>query len=324
VTFARSLVDRCRRECARCVRVVPLLLVASLLQSAVAAPGSDQRPSMLAAAAKIAGQFADPRLREVSGLAASHRHADRYWVHNDSGDGAFLYAIDAHGSLQGIVQIDGVFAVDWEDIASFERDGKAYLLVADSGDNLRIRSEYALIAIEEPELPSDGSLVHVVPAWQQHYRFADASHDTEAMAVDVASGNIFLVPKFVEPLQVYRIPLAPHQEAVQVAEPWVLLAESAPPTQSGATRSPGPKFRPTALALAADGRHAAVLGYRSTWLYERHGDEDWGTAFARPPRRISVVPPLLQPEALGFASDGKALMITGEGKNQPLLRVDVN
>ena len=127
----------------------------------------------------VVGRLGDARLIEVSGIAASRRVAGRWWVHNDSGDGPYLYAIDASGALQGVVQIDGVLALDWEDIASFTRDGKAWLLVADSGDNLGLRPEYELIAIEEPALPEDGSTLHVQAAWQLRYRYpGGAPHDT--------------------------------------------------------------------------------------------------------------------------------------------------
>lgn len=273
---------------------------------------------------EVAGHLADARLREASGIAASRRHAGRYWLHNDSGDGALLYAIDGQGAAVGTLQVDGVIAVDWEDIASFEQDGTPYLLVADSGDNFGMRGEYTLIAIEEPELPADAAPVHVQPAWRQRYRYADAPHDTEAMAVDAVSGNVLLLPKFVEPLTLFRVPL--HAGAgVQVAQRWATLAEpgSAAPGAGGAGAKSGttssPKFRPTALDV--DARHAVVLGYRSAWLYARDDGEGWPAAFARAPRRIGVVPPLHQPEAAGFSVDGNALLITGEGRDQPLLRL---
>ena len=37
----------------------------------------------------------------------------RWWVPQRFGDGPFLYAIDAGGALRGVVQIDGVLALDW-------------------------------------------------------------------------------------------------------------------------------------------------------------------------------------------------------------------
>ncbi|MFO1516486.1 MAG: hypothetical protein U1F22_06130 [Lysobacterales bacterium] len=267
----------------------------------------------------VVGRLGDARLIEVSGIAASRRVPGRWWVHNDSGDGPFLYAIDASGALQGVVQIDGVLALDWEDIASFTRDGKAWLLVADGGDNLGLRPEYELIAIEEPALPDDGSTLHVQAAWQLRYRYpGGVPHDTEAMAVDAAAGNVYLVPKFVEPPTLYRVPLRAGN-AVQEAQAVGTLA-----APTGASLTQAPKFRPTALDFAADGRHAAVLGYRSAWIYARKAGESWPDALARAPRRVAVSPPLRQPEALGFAADSHSLLLGGEGAGQPLLRVTID
>jgi hypothetical protein len=283
------------------------------------ARASDTNQPALVQRPQTVGHLAEAQLREVSGLAASARHAGRYWVHNDSGSAPLLYAINEHGALVGTLQIDGVLAVDWEDIASFKRDGKPYLLVADSGDNLGLRGEYALIEVEEPELPADGAIAHASPVRQLRYRYADAPHDTEAMAVDAISGSVLLLPKFVEPLRVFRVALQPGNDELQVAQPWATLTE---PGEASA-HAAAPKFRPTGLALAANGRYAAVLGYRSAWLYQRRADEGWQSVFTHTPQRVAVVPPLHQPEAIGFSHDGGALFITGEGIDQPLLRMEL-
>lgn len=317
MSLARATPARVRRACA--LACVLACASAGAAQADAAVRVNAGMTSTAAPAARAVGLLTDPRLREVSGLAASRRHAGRWWLHNDSGNGNFLYAVDAAGTLQGTLQVDDVMAVDWEDIASFERDGKAYLLIADSGDNLGLRGEYVLVAVEEPELPADGALVHAASAWQVRYRYDDDKpHDTEAMAVDAAHDAVYLVPKFVEPLAAYRIALNPRGDGAQVAQRAFTFA---PP--AGVSLEAAPKFRTTAFDIAADGRHAALLGYRSAWLYARDGAEAWSTAFARAPQRIGVSPPLRQPEALGFSTDGKALFVTGEGGDQPLLRVDV-
>ena len=269
--------------------------------------------------AQVIGHLGDAHLRETSGLAVSRRHAGRYWVHNDSGDGPFVYAIDAQGRLAGIVQVDGVMSIDWEDIASFERDGKAYLLIGDIGDNLGLRPQYELIAIEEPELPADGSVLHVPAAWQVRFRYPDdTSHDTESLAVDAATMSAYVVPKYAEPLTAYRVPLKTESDDIVEARRWTGFA-----VPDGVDPHAAPKFRATAFDIAADGRHAALLGYRSAWIYTRQGRESWEAAFARAPQRVSVSPPLRQPEALGFERDSRSILVTGEGVGEPLLRIEL-
>ena len=270
--------------------------------------------------AQTVGHLGEPRLRETSGLAASRRHAGRYWIHNDSGDGPFVYAIDAQGKLAGIVQVDGVMSIDWEDIASFEHDGKAYLLIGDIGDNLGMRPQYELIAIEEPELPADGSVLHVPAAWEVRFRYPDdTSHDTESLAVDAASMSAYVVPKFSEPLTAYRVPLKTENDDIVSAQRWTSFA-----APDGVDPHAAPKFRATAFDIAADGRHAALLGYRSAWIYTRQDKESWEAAFARAPQRVSMAPPLRQPEALGFDQDSRSIVVTGEGIGEPVLRIELS
>lgn len=251
------------------------------------------------------GALVDPLLREVSGIAASPRHANRYWVHNDSGDGALLYAIDGRGHRLGTVAIDGVLALDWEDIAAFERDGKSYLLIGDIGDNLGLRGEYELLAVEEPELPNDGTTVHVRPAWRVRFAWTDGPHDAEALAVDAARGEAYIVPKFAEPPAAYRLLLRPTDDRLQTPEHF---AEFTLPPNLPAK----PKFRSTAFDLSPDGRRAVVLGYRSAWIYHRDDNESWSEAFTHPPEVVSVVA-VHQPEAAAFERDSHTLIITGEG-----------
>ena len=50
-------------------------------------------------------RFDDDRLVEISGITWSRRHPGTYWVHNDSGGGPYLYAID--GTKRGDITETG-------------------------------------------------------------------------------------------------------------------------------------------------------------------------------------------------------------------------
>ena len=110
-------------------------------------PAAPYRP------ATLESLITDPELDEISGLAASRRTPGVYWVHNDAPRPARLVALDGGGKRRGSLRIDGVRAVDWEDISAYALDGKAWLLVADSGDNGKVRKDCELIAIVEPGWP---------------------------------------------------------------------------------------------------------------------------------------------------------------------------
>src|SRR6266542_2444324 len=76
-----------------------LLLVGALAAPASAADGDDRFT------------IKDPRITESSGLAASHLHPGVYWTHNDSADGAYLYAVDSGtGKTVATVTMTGVGA----------------------------------------------------------------------------------------------------------------------------------------------------------------------------------------------------------------------
>jgi hypothetical protein len=98
------------------------------------------------------GQFADKRVDESSGIARSLLRKDCFWTHND-GNTPRLYCIDKAGEIVGLIRLQGAEFEDCEDVASFSREGKHYLLYGDVGDNDLNRGEYRLHLFEEPEKP---------------------------------------------------------------------------------------------------------------------------------------------------------------------------
>ena len=74
-------------------------------------------------------------VEETSGLSY---HNQKIWTHNDSGDEAVVYALDARSyKLLKKVNIAGAKNVDWEDMAQDE----TYLYIADTGNNSAERSK---------------------------------------------------------------------------------------------------------------------------------------------------------------------------------------
>ena len=58
-------------------------------------------------------------------IRASRRAPDILWTHDDSGGAPILYAVDTTGRKRGALYLKGASCEDWEDVASFERAGKA-------------------------------------------------------------------------------------------------------------------------------------------------------------------------------------------------------
>lgn len=274
------------------------------------------------------GLIANPAVREASGIAPSRRADHLLWTHNDSGGQPVLYAISDQGAPRGAIRLAGVRAIDWEDIASFELDGRAYLLVADTGDNgARGRTNCMLYIVAEPDpaaLDPDRELTAEIVA-RIPMRFVDAPHDCEAVAVDPATRTIYLLTKRTTPATLYSLPLDLSPGATFPAAQGVARLTGIPLPTAAQRLLPLPTSRyraqPTALDFAADGSAAIVLTYADAWLYRRRPGESWAAVFAGKPEAL---PPhdLWQAEAACFTRDSHAVFITSEGVGAPLLRYD--
>jgi len=141
-------------------------------------------------------------LIEVSGMVASRRATDLLWVHNDSGDGPRIYAINDHGAVRAGYELVGAQAVDWEDITigPGPTAGVDYIYVGDIGDNQR-GSDIALVyRIPEPtNVPAPTAMpslfrVRTVETIVLEYGGGRA-FNAESMMVDPRNGDLYIVTK---------------------------------------------------------------------------------------------------------------------------------
>lgn len=294
-------------------------LFAMLLLS-VAMPLAAQRQRATAPGeAVLEALVTDERIAEISGLAASRRHPGIYWVHNDGDNPAEVYAIDAGGRVRATLRLRGVRNIDWEDIDAFEYEGRAYLLIADVGDNGGIRPQLRLIAVEEPSELADAE--HE-PAWVVRFVWPDGPRDCEAVAVDPIAREVLLISKKRVPPELFRLPLRPADVGVHVAERIATLAGIEQPTQEDLRRNPVyGRYRSqiTGADISADGRWLAVLNYRRAYLWERSADGWGGSVHGLP--AILEFPWVPQAEAIGFDPTGRHLWIGSERLPAPLLRL---
>src|SRR5690606_37241503 len=127
------------------------------------------------------------------------------WTHNDAGNDAELFAVDATGALVGRVQVSGVAAQDWEDIEFGPCAGGSCLYIADIGDHDAVRDHVTVYQVQEPEEgATEGTGAVALDA-----RFADGPQDAEAFFV-LPEGEAFLVTKGrTGPITLYRYPTTP-------------------------------------------------------------------------------------------------------------------
>ena len=256
------------------------------------------------------GALLDEAVPELSGLAASHRRPGVQWVLSDSGNAPVLVAVDADLKRLEVVQVEGVVNHDWEDLASFERDGRAWLLIADTGDNFSLRSEASLILVPEPEAGQRT----VTPARVIRFAYEDGPRDCEAMAVDVPRARVLLADKGRHPVGLYELALDGDdrvRKARRLADFPDLVPTPAPRVQTLG----GVKWRGTATAmdLSPDGLSLIVLSTVSASLFRRRADQDWPQVLAQPvlSERLPRLPMF---ESMAFEPGGTSAQLANEAR----------
>lgn len=292
------------------------LLAASALQLAGMEAGL---PS--SSVPRISGWVRAPELAELSGLTHSRRTPGRLWGINDSGSPAELIALSTDGSLQGVVQVHDAVNRDWEDLASFTLSGKSWLLIADSGDNAGRHEDHTLYFVREPSRASGGVRVQR----RLRYRYAEGRLDSEAVAVDVQAGIIYMVSKRIRPSLLFSLPLHAEDDQVHVVRQLGALGGILEPTAEQSRHNTNflrYAGEPTAMDLSCDGRTLALLTYSRLYFYRREASADWSGAIATPVDSITL-PPLPQAEALAYSKDCSRIYVGSEQPPVPLLAYPV-
>jgi PKD repeat protein len=257
--------------------------------------------------ARVSGTLTSEILDEVSGMVASRVHSDVFWLHNDSGDGPRVYAVDVRGRLLGGWELP-VTAYDWEDIAigPGPADGVPYIYVGDIGDNDR-QSPVALVhRFPEPAPPQnvDPPLLYRaqnVDTLTLAYPGGQA-FNAEALMVDPHNGDLYLATKGRRS-RIFRAaaPLisGPAIDLVQVAE--VNLTEV------------------TGGDISPDGREIVLRTYQRAFSWPRAPGQELSIAMGRPACVLDIAAEN-QGESITFDLDGRALFTVGEGLGQSIFR----
>ncbi len=256
----------------------------------------------------LVANLQDPRLLEVSGLAASRRYPGLFYTHNDSGDSARVFLVNKRGETVAAITLKGAYARDWEDITV--AGNRVY--VGDIGDNLGMRDAV------------------------QVYRFAEPALDPQKM-----NASVEVVPEVCA----FRIPGAARDAETLLASPegriWILSKESGGSSffsetfRAGKTRNLervgtsktrfGGDGTFTKLAtggdFSGDGMKLVVTTYTQT--YEWKLNAPFGVSdLAKIKPVIRDLPRLKQCESVCYSADGTQIFVSSEGKNAPLWKFD--
>jgi hypothetical protein len=273
----------------------------------------------------VAGRIGAPSHHETSGLAASHRATDLLWTHDDGGHEPVIHAISTQGAWRGALRLDGVTNNDWEDIASFELDGRAWLLVGDVGDNRANRTVVMLYVVEEPppEQLAPAHELHTAPAYTIAFTYPDGPRDCESVAVDTTERAVYLLSKRDAVPRLYRLPLQRPSTAKPLSAEFVGLVSHIPEVPAAERLRAGHLKHgalPTAMDFSPDGSAAVVLTYAEPLLFPRRRGMSWAEALAGEP--VPLAPHHLpQAEGACFSRDGTQLYVASE-RSRDLLRYE--
>lgn len=255
-------------------------LVGALVLAACASAVPDER-ARSAPPLRALGRI-DPRVvREPSGLVASRRHRGVLWTHGDSGAGPYLFAVDREGRVLGRYLVEGVRAVDWEDVAA---DEAGHLYVGDVGNNFSSRGDLAVHRVVEPSrLAETGTLRADLTV---RFRYADqrpglplADPNFDAEALFWMDGSLWILTKHRvgTGTRLYRLPVGPGEEVRTLAPVATYVVDAratAPRALPPDARAPGPlSLRGTVTGADFDARRGmlVVLAYDALHVFRATG-----------------------------------------------------
>ena len=153
------------------------------------------------------GTVHDGRLAEMSGLAASRKNPGVLWTMQDSYAPNDVYAVSESGSVLLSLELEGIHQRDWEDIAIYVENGRHYLYVADTGNNIDSMNREVL-SVYKFEEPSVGAYMKAggrltipkmnIETFTFNYGpgFSYPNYpDCEALAIDPKNGDMYFFTK---------------------------------------------------------------------------------------------------------------------------------
>lgn len=147
------------------------------------------------------------KLEEASGLTASYSNSGYLWTINDSGNAAEIFLIDDKAKIAMTCKLTGIKNRDWEDITIGPGpcENSKYLYVGEIGDN-EAKYEYKYL-YRLPEPIFDGTeqnrLIEKIDTLV--ISLPDGKRDMESMVIDQTTGDLYLISKREENVNVYYV-----------------------------------------------------------------------------------------------------------------------
>jgi len=246
------------------------------------------------------GIINNKKLNEISGIAASQINRDIFWVHNDSGNKNYIYAINSKAEVVAIFELMGVKNRDWEDIAvSSGPKGKSYIYVADIGDNKAIYKTKYIYRFAEPLIMSKKNHKKriITKIDKITFQYPDGKRDAETIMVDPIKKDIYIISKREKNVNVYLLPYPQSLKKIII------------PTMIGKIN--------TSLIVSGDisnsGNMVLIKNYNKVFYWKKRKNELLQNIFKRKPE---ILPYMLEPQGEGicWAANGKGYYTISEKK----------
>jgi hypothetical protein len=281
-----------------CLQTLFLIIVFSCSK-----PAAEKPDSFDFSEGKKLAELTTRKIEEASGLAASKLNEGMLWVHNDSGNPAEIFLIDQQASVQLVCKIRNAENRDWEDIAvgPGPAPGKSYVYVGDIGDNMAQYPYKIIYRFEEPDLKSSEKRELLIDSAQRIvFRLSDKVKDSEALMIEPATRDLYVVSKRENPVVVYKIPYPQSTSDTITASPVCTL----------------PLSQIVAGDISSDGKQILLKNYQNVFFWRVMPNETIPETL----RRAGKILPYkeeAQGEAIAFATDGSGYFTISENsKNE--------
>lgn len=249
-------------------------------------------------------------LEEASGIIESRHHSAYFYKHNDSGSDARIYLYNENGAQAGQYKINGITAIDYEDIAINTEEGAPYIYLGDFGDNKQGRKSVFIYRFKEPVANQLDiyfrDTISTAQTIEYKYLTSDGvsteSLNCEALFVDPITKDIFLITKSKPAAHLYKIPFPYLYNQMNYAHRCGTF--SFPPHQV------------TAADISSDGKQILVRTYEHVLYWNRDITKPIEQVLQEPFTRLPYVGEP-QGEAICFTSSNGYVTVSEKNSSVP-------
>lgn len=267
---------------------------------------------------KTIGKIELADITESSGLAASKCQPGVLWTHNDSGDDAFIFAIDKSGKNLGTWRVTGAGNRDWEDIAEYrDASGQCFIYIGEIGNNDGKRDRTLVYRVAEPQVMPESqgtnrkTALQTEPAESVRVDYPGLRENAETLLVHPKTGDIYIVSKrYNGPAAVYRVPPQfGFEQAVTAAK----IADITVPSVPNGLLTGGD--------ISPDGTRVVLCDYTSGYEFTLPpGDPNFDAIWKQKPVKLDIGE-RESGESITYGPDGLQLFAGSEGKHSPIYEI---